>query len=74
MTPAIYHKIVANSALSGFHDYRVRAELSEERLFLVKSPVRGIFTGYTDRETAMGAGRRKIVGSTGTLFGRNTQS
>jgi hypothetical protein len=49
MTPAIYHKNVAISAQCGFHDYRVRAEVGEEGLFLVKSPVRGIFTGYIYR-------------------------
>jgi hypothetical protein len=36
-----------------FHDYCVRANLSEEGLFLVKSPVPDIFTGYSRRETAL---------------------
>jgi hypothetical protein len=39
--------------LERFHDYRVRSGLREEGLFSVKSPVRGIFTGYTYRETAL---------------------
>jgi hypothetical protein len=39
--------------LERFHDYCVRSGLSEEGLFLVKSPVRDIFTGYTYRETAL---------------------
>jgi hypothetical protein len=74
MTPAIYHKIVAIRATPRFHDYLVSSSLGEEGLFLVKSPQRGIFIGCIDRGTAEGAGCRKIVRSTGTLFGRNSQS
>jgi hypothetical protein len=74
MTPAIYHKIVAIGATPRFHDYFASSSLREEGLFLVKSPQRGVFIGGSDRGTAEGAKCRKIVRSTGTLFGRNTQS
>ena len=74
MTPAIYHKIVAVGAFEWFHDYCVRSTISEGGLLLTNGPVPGIFTGHNYRETALGAGRREIVRSTGTLLGRNTQS
>jgi hypothetical protein len=35
-----------------FHDYYARFRLSEVGLFLVKSSVGGIFTGWIYRETA----------------------
>jgi hypothetical protein len=39
-----------SKTLERFHDYGVRSGLSEVGLFLVKSRVRGIFTGHTYRE------------------------
>jgi hypothetical protein len=74
MTPAIYHKTVALGALPRFHDYHVPSSTGEEGLFLLKNPVRGVFAECSYRETAGSAGCRQIVRSTGTLFGRNTQS
>jgi hypothetical protein len=72
MTPAIYHKIVAIRASMRFHDFLASSSLREAGLFLVKSPQRGVFIGRMDRGTAERDGCRKIVRSTGTLFGRNS--
>jgi len=46
-----------------FHDFCARSELGEVGLFSAKSPARGIFTGYTDRETA----GQKFSGNIGPL-------
>jgi hypothetical protein len=71
MTPAIYHKVVTIRAVMRFHEFLASSNLGEEGLLLVKSPQRGVFVGCMDRGSAVSAGCRKIVRSTGTLFGRN---